>query len=419
MTDLSEKRLADLTLLIDVSRQLGATSELVPLLKSIEQVALTILDCERASVFLYDRATQELFSKVATGVEELRFRADRGIAGESAQTRRTINVPDAYADPRFNPAVDKVTGFHTRNILTLVMTGYDGDLMGVLQLLNKRRGAFTPDDERSAETLAALAGVALQRQVLLEEFAHKQKLERDLDLAREIQRDYLPRSNPVVSGFDVAGWNKPADQTGGDAYDFIPLTEGRLGLLICDATGHGIGPALMVAECRALIRGLVTISDDVYQVMSRTNTVLAQDLKDGRFVTACYCVLDPSHAALEYLSAGQGPLVWYQANRDEFVEFPADTVPLGLIPELEHPPLNRLVLQPGDIFMMLTDGFSEWSRSDGEQFGLGRVCDVIRSHRHQSCREMIDLLHQAAMAFAGGVAQPDDLTALIIKRTDS
>jgi phosphoserine phosphatase len=402
--------------LIDVSQQLAATIELDRLLKSVEQAALKVLDCERATVFLYDREADELFSKIATGVEEIRFSADAGIAGEAARTRKTIHVPDAYSDSRFNPEVDRTTGFKTRNLLTFVLVGYDAELMGVLQVLNKRSGSFDGHDERLADTLSALAGVAIQRQLLLEEYAEKKKLERDLDLAREIQRGYLPEADPEIEGFEVAGWNRPADQTGGDAYDFIRGVGQRLGLLIADATGHGIGPALMVAECRAFIRSSASTSQDVLQIMATANALLADDLTDGRFVTVCYAQLDPQEGCVEYLSAGQGPLLRYVACDDRFEEISADTVPMGILAHLPATGVTRLDMAPGDMFVMLTDGFYEWARPDRSQFGMERVCEVLRANRDRACAEMIRTLHAEVVRFGQGAPQSDDLTAILVKR---
>ncbi len=412
----NSKQVADLMRLIDVSRQLGATFELEPLLKSIEEAALQVLDCERVSVFLYDPSTRELFSKVATGVEDIRFPANTGIAGEAAQTRKTIHVPDAYSDPRFNPAVDRATGFKTHNMLTLSMVGYDGRLVGVLQLLNKRRDCFSTDDERLAEMLSALAGVAIQRQFLMQEYAEKQKLERDLDLARQIQRGYLPNENPRVPGFEIAGWNKPADQTGGDAFDFIPCDDGRLGLLIADATGHGVGPALMVAECRALLRGLASITVDLTQIMGKANEVLFEDLQEGRFVTVCLAFLDSETSTISHLSAGHGPLIHYVAADDRFVELPAATLPLGITKNLPSGPAPDIVLGPGDLFILITDGFFEWIRADGAQFGLERLYEVIRINRQSACSEIIERLHCAVVEFGQGTPQEDDLTAIVVKK---
>lgn len=411
-----DKQIADLTTLIEVSRQMGATIELDPLLKSIEQAALQVLNCERASVFLFDKSTNELSSRVATGVEEIRFPADKGIAGEAALTRKMINVEDAYSDPRFNPAVDRATGFRTCNMLTFSLEGYDGKLMGVLQLLNKKHGCFTSDDERLADALRALAGVAIQRQFLLEEYAEKQKLERDLDLARSIQQGYLPKQNPRIDGFDIAGWNKPADRTGGDAYDFIPGPEGQLGLLIADATGHGVGPALMVAECRALIRVLASTTDDLCQIMARANAVLADDLHEGRFVTVCFALLDPAQSKLRYISAGHGPLIHYHASQDSFDEFPASTVPMGIIEDVIFETVPQIHLEKGDFFILITDGFFEWAKPDGEQFGMDRMYEVVRAYRDKPCTQIIQALHDAVVSFGQDTPQADDLTAIIIKK---
>jgi phosphoserine phosphatase len=402
--------------MLDVSRELGATMELERLLKSIERAALQVLGCERATVFLYDRPQDQLYSLVATGVEQLRFPANRGIAGEAAQTRRTINVQDAYADSRFNPAVDRATGFKTRNLLTFPLVGYDDQLVGVMQVLNKQSGAFSSQDERLADTLSALAGVAIQRQLLLEEYAEKRKLERDLDLAREIQRGCLPDRDPQIPRFDVAGWNKPADQTGGDAYDFIPCEGGRLGLLIADATGHGVGPALMVAECRAYIRAIATTSEDPAHILRTANQLLVGDLRDGRFVTVCLGFLDPQAERVRYVSAGQGPLLHYIAAEDRFRDRQADTVPMGIVPELPVAQAASVDLAPGDLFILLTDGFFEWSRPQGDQFGIERVFNVVRGCRDRSAGEIIRTLHDAVVSFGAGTTQADDLTAIIIKR---
>jgi phosphoserine phosphatase len=212
-------QVGDLLTVLEVSRHLAVTAELRPLLEIIEQSALKVLGCERASVFLHDNQTDELFSLVATGGQSVRFPAGRGIAGEVFRKGACINVPDAYADARFNPDVDRRTGFRTRSILTAPLLGLDNTPLGVLQVLNKRAGPFDAWDEVLVKTFSAQAGVALQRQFLLDEFAKKQRFERDLALARQIQQGLLPRRPPEVAGFDIAGWNQPADETGGDYYE--------------------------------------------------------------------------------------------------------------------------------------------------------------------------------------------------------
>ena len=209
-TSAAGTRIADLERLLAVARRLGATVDLDDLLASIAGAATELLHCERATVYLYDAATDELRSRLATGVAgaaipEIRFPTSRGIAGVVARTGRTVNLPDAYADPRFNPDVDRSSGFRTRSMLAVRLVDHDDATVGVLQLLNKRSGRFEARDEEIAAFLASQAGVAIQRQALLDHFAEKRRIERDLNIARGIQQGLLPREMPGVPGFDVAG----------------------------------------------------------------------------------------------------------------------------------------------------------------------------------------------------------------------
>ena len=410
------KQIHDLQAVLAVSRDLAAMSELTPLLQKVETAALEVLECERATVFLFDRERNELCSRMATGVDEIRFSADRGIAGEVVRTGEIINVPDAYADPRFNSEIDAKTGFKTRNMITFPLRGFDGQIVGVLQVLNKRNGQFDPWDHELVKTFGSQVGVAVQRQLLLEHYAEKQRIERDLNIARDIQKGLLPNENPKVEGFDVAGWNKPADETGGDCYDYLVLPNGSLAITIADATGHGIGPALMIAECRALFRATTSLSLDLTEITTRVNRLLCEDLPDDRFVTAFFGLLDPRTSTLSYLSAGHGPLVRYTREGDTLEEFSADGPPLGILADIDWPAPNTFAMAPGDMMILVTDGFFEWQNTAKEQFGMKRLFEVIRRHRHAPSAEIIEHLHEAVLAFVDGRPQDDDLTAVIIKK---
>lgn len=411
-----EKHVADLQAVLEVSRDLAATTELTPLLQKVEKAALKVLECERATVFLFDRAHHELYSRMATGVDEIRFSADRGIAGEVARTGDVINVPDAYSDPRFNPEIDRKTGFRTRNMITFPLIGFDNTVVGVLQVLNKSTGSFDPWDHELVKTFGAQVGVALQRQLLLEHYAEKQRIERDLSIAREIQQGLIPAEAAKVPGFDIAGWNKPADETGGDCYDYMTVHDGSLAMIIADATGHGIGPALMIAECRALFRALASACKDLAEVVGKVNNLLFEDLPDDRFVTAFFGLLSPDNHTVSFLSAGHGPIIEYILEKDEFLELPANAMPLGIVPDVPFDSPDRFQMQPGDMMILVTDGFFEWQNAAKEQFGTERMFDVIRRHRDLPCAEIIRRLYDEVRAFAPGTQQADDLTAIFIKR---
>ena len=401
--------------ILDIARYMAVTNDLDVLLGTIVEATCEVLDCDRATIFLYDAATNELYSRVAKGVEAIRFPADRGIAGQAAQERCCINVPDAYADPRFNPNVDKETGYHTCTLLTFPLENIQGDLIGVLQALNKKDRPFGEQDEELARALSAQAGVALDRGQLLEEFAEKQRMQRDLEVARGIQQSLFPKENPVVPGYEVAGWNRSADETGGDAYDFIPLDDGRLAVFLADATGHGIGAALIIAQGRSLLRAMLSVTRDMPTIAAGVNNLLTEDLGDDRFVTAFIGILDPKTHTLEYISGGQGPLILVSpAGVESRI---ANAMPFAVMSELEYDPPQHFKFSPGAALVLLTDGFYEAVSPSDEQFGEERAVEFVQRKAAVPLPQLIEGLHAEIEKFTQGCKQADDLTAVLIRRS--
>ncbi|MHC4441106.1 MAG: PP2C family protein-serine/threonine phosphatase [Planctomycetota bacterium] len=417
MTDPNNTPGDHLQVLVEVAQKMGKTFELVPLLETIEQAGRSAMGCDRATIYLYDSQNDQLYSKVATGTKEIRFPTKLGIAGEVARTKSIILVPDAYADPRFNRQIDQETGYRTRNMLTLPLIAPDGELVGVLQVLNKLDGDFKPQDEVLADALGALTGVAIKRQMLLDEAAEKQRLQRELNIARDIQQQLLPKQNPQIPGLDLAGWNQPADQTGGDCYDFHHLGKNQLAIMIADATGHGIGPALIVSQCRALFRAVIKNSKNLSTIAQTINRLLCEDLPENRFVTMCFGVLDTDNRRFNYVSAGHGPLLFYHAKSQNVEQFNATGLPMGILPDDAIELAKPVELLPGDMFIMLTDGFSEWSRADGEMYGEHRLIEVIRKNHNLNAPNLIQTIYHDVLTFSDKSPQKDDLTAVLIKRT--
>jgi serine phosphatase RsbU (regulator of sigma subunit) len=247
----------------------------------------------------------------------------------------------------------------------------------------------------------------------------RKQLEHDLSIARSIQQSLLPKTRPSVEGFEIAGWNRSADATGGDYFDWKRLDDGRLVVTLADVTGHGIGPALLAAVCRAYARASLSNSDSLTHSLQRINEYLGEDLSPGRFATFVAAVCREGNNNVELVSAGHGPLFLYSHITGEMRDFPAHDVPLGILPRLSLESPQVVPMGEGDIVLLVTDGFLEWENSDCEQFGRLRFEQIVRSSADLPPDEIIAELYAAVLKFANGTPQQDDLTAVVIKRTAS
>ncbi|MEE8411295.1 MAG: GAF domain-containing SpoIIE family protein phosphatase [Acidobacteriota bacterium] len=402
--------------ILEVTRALARPADTTTMLASVIDAGRSVLGADRGTIFLYDAENEELVAKVATGEPDLRVPADRGIVGECAKTRSVINVPDCYSDPRFNQEVDRKTGYRTRCLLTIPLVGHDDSLEGVLQVLNKKSGTFTDEDERVATALAAQCAVALQRTRLLKDLVAKERMERELLVARQIQMRVLPQMMPQVQGYDVSGWSRPADQTGGDIFDFHVQGDGRLVLLLGDATGHGIGPALSVTQVRAMLRMCLRFEAPLVESVQHINDQLAEDLSSNRFVTAFLGMLDPTAHSVEYIAAGQGPLLHFRAADETAEWLDSSTRPLGILGEVPIGDTRSLIMEPGDILVLATDGIFEYENPAEEQFGQERVAEIVRAHQDEPMVRLIDRFIEAIDVFAQGTAQADDMTIVLLRR---
>lgn len=243
------------------------------------------------------------------------------------------------------------------------------------------------------------------------------QVEHDLAVARSIQRSLLPKLRPEIPGFAVAGWSQSAQDTGGDFYDWKRLSDGRWVVFLADVTGHGIGPALLASVCRAYSRASFNERDDLATTLKNINHSFSEDLTPERFATFVAAVFQEGSDQLELLSAGHGPLFVYIARDRSLQYMDAQVLPLGLLPELDGAVPVRLAMRPGDMVLLITDGFFEWENPAREQFGTRRLAEVLRKFSDREPEVIIAELYDSVVSFSQGTPQADDLTAVLIKRT--
>ncbi len=411
-----DRLVRNLRSLLDVSKAMAAATDLDSLLAVILERATEVMEAERATLFIHDEQTHTLWNRLSGSLTrgQLRIPMGTGIAGHVGLTGRLLNVPDAYADPRFNPQVDMETGFHTRSVLCVPMFAHDSRLVGVVQVLNKTtRDVFTSDDEELLEALASHAALALDRARLVEAFVEKQRIEEALRLAHEIQMAMLPRALPLESSFELAAELRPARSVGGDLYDFL-LDGRRLWIVVGDVAGKGVAAALYMAVAATSFRASFQTDVPLSVVFARVNRELCRNSGGAMFVTAFAACLDLGTGELEIANAGHNPP--YHLGRSGGIVKVTEPrgVPLGVIEGYEYA-TSRLRLAPGEGLYVYTDGVTEALNDEGEQFSCPRLEARLATAAGATATEVVESSLRAVEDFVGHARQFDDIAILALR----
>ena len=240
--------------------------------------------------------------------------------------------------------------------------------------------------------------------------AHEQ-----MRIAREIQQRLFPKEAPRLKGYDLAGLTESAEETAGDYYDFISMPNKCIGLVVGDVTGHGIGPALLMAETRAYLRILAGENSDVGRILTRANRVLNEDIGTEHFVTLLFVMLDPKARTIRYASAGHPPGIWLNRKGKPKQELLRTGIPLGLRPDAEYEASEELLLKKGDLLALMTDGVEESISTQGELFGKTRIMEMLVDKQSARASKIVAHLHQAGRDYEAADQQPDDFTTIVLK----
>jgi HAMP domain-containing protein len=244
--------------------------------------------------------------------------------------------------------------------------------------------------------------------------AEKERVQKELEIAKGIQQTFLPESAPKIEGFDLAGLNTPALEVGGDFYDFIPVDLNKWGLVIADVSGKGVPAALFMALSRTLIRSNTTGSTSPLETIRRTNDIIAQDTRANMFVTLFYGVLDPVRKTLTYINAGHNPPLVQGKSPVEITMLAAKGIALGVLTDMEFEE-KEISLHPGDILILYTDGVTEAINLKNEMFGHERISGIVEENYYLSAQEIIQKIEKEVFTFSEGQPQFDDITLLLLK----
>jgi phosphoserine phosphatase RsbU/P len=236
-----------------------------------------------------------------------------------------------------------------------------------------------------------------------------------LGIAREIQRSLLPAGPPALAEFDIAGASHPAEEVGGDYYDYLPMREGRLGVVVSDVAGHGIGSALVMAATRACLRSLAAAGYGLEEILDCADKMLHDSTPDNCFVTMALAEIDPTARRLRYVNCGHSSGFLLDEKGAVKGRLASTAPPLGCLQDFTVGPVQELPMEAGDILVLLTDGVTEAESPDKRFFGDRRVLEVVRSHLEAPAESIVDAIHHAAKAFCEAEGAQDDITSVVVK----
>jgi sigma-B regulation protein RsbU (phosphoserine phosphatase) len=425
---LAERRgaMEQLSSIVEATKRLNSTLDLGELIHIILQIATRQTGAERGTVFLMDRERGELWSLVGLGLDQhvIRFAADRGIAGWVAREGTPVRLENAYEDARFQREFDKQLGFTTRRVMSLPIRNESGVIIGVLELLNKAE-AFTAEDEAFLDALSAHVALALEKAQLHRERIEKEKMERDLVLAREIQAGFLPEAPPVWKGIEICVSHRASHMVGGDYYDFLPVNAGgeqALLLVVADVEGKGAASALVMANVQATLHALADHAEPLDKLPSTINQKILDGARGSqaagrntKYLTMFMAFVENEGRALRYVNAGHVPPVVIRANgSQEWLETGGMVV--GLLPDARYD-CGSVALGKDDLLIACTDGITEAMDAEGNEYTRERLADSVTKCRMQKPEEILRCILEEVDQHSRGGMHEDDRVLMVMKVT--
>jgi phosphoserine phosphatase RsbU/P len=403
--------------LINASKILNTTLDLEKLLALILDLATKNLKAARGTIYLIDQDRKELWSKVLKGKDlvEIRLPIGTGISGHVAKTGKTINLKDAWKDKRFFSGFDLRTGFQTRTMLCMPMRDRKSKIIGVFQILNKHDGVFTKDDENFLEAFSVHAALAIENARMHQDIVEKERIEKELEIAGNIQRRLLPKQLPALPGYEIDAVARPSKNVGGDYYDILLLSAGKYAFVIADVSGKGVPAALLVSTLHASLHAYIDGATNLAQLVKRLNIVVHGNTEAERFITLFMAILDPADGSVTFVNAGHNFPFLLRTQQSSIQPLFSTGLPLGMFDGVEYQQ-ETVKLDPSDYLVMYTDGVTEAMNRSMDEYGEKRLRQVMIGSSDKSASGLLAGIVADVEVFVSGEPQSDDLTMLVLKR---
>jgi len=405
-------------ILQEVSLRLSSAADIRDVLRAILESLRQVVEFDAAGIFVYNAQLGQIevdmlagyggaqkrrvYTKFQEGVKQ-----GEGIVATVVFTRKPLYVPDVHNDPRYVEVRPT-----TKSELAVPIFVRD-EIIGAFNLESDKLDAFNERDLRLLLAFASHAGVALERARSDRQRQHTQRINEELALARRIHSSFLPKNFPNFAPFDLGGMNFPSSEVGGDYYDFMPITEHDLGVIMSDVAGHGVAAALLMANFRACIRIESRAHYAIPTILQRVNEFLVETNPPDSFVTAFYGVLNREHNVLTYSNAGHNPPLLLRAGQPPLLLSDGGPI-LGVLPgaTFEQTQLN---FEPGDMLVLYTDGVTEARNESGDEFGVERLAELTQKYQAIPANELARRISHDVLSFYAPDVAMDDLTISVIK----
>jgi sigma-B regulation protein RsbU (phosphoserine phosphatase) len=409
-----EQKVKRLSTLIEVNAIISSTLNLDQILENVMAISKQVMNADASSLMLIDEKTNELVYQVALGAvgeklkQEFRLKMGQGIAGAVAQEGKPLLLEDVYAHPKFHRAHDDATGYRTRTMITVPLKVGER-ITGVAQVINRLDNEpFDHDDLELFIALCGLAAIAIENAKMHKSLMEKQRLVKDMEFARTVQESFLPQTTPEITNYQFSAHYTPAQEVGGDFYDFIRLDRNRIGIVIGDVSGKGVPAALYMAKLGSDLRTLAFIEKDPASALVRLNDLLAERSRRGMFATLLYIELDSRTGNLIVSNAGHLPPIIKKGDGSVMRLSTAGGSPIGILAGMKFGQETAAV-DHGDSVILYTDGIIEAMNARDELYGFDRFEALVKKAPSDP-EGLKSAIIEDVNRFTGLSPQHDDMT---------
>ncbi len=394
--------------------RISRESDISKLLNLNADLARDLTGAGRCSVWLADDRTGEIWTKVAHGVDELRIPAGTGIVGACIAEKRSIIVNDPASDQRFWRRIDQTSGYQTESVLAVPLCA-DGRVIGAMQVLNKP-GGFSTSDAELLSLVAAYSASEIRSEMLRQEAESARLLRRELDLAREVQKNLLPQNLRPIAGVEYGSFFRPAKSVGGDYFDFLELPGALFSMTVGDVSGKGMPAAVLMASIQTLLRSqLLRQPLPVSNLIAELSDAVYRCSSVDRYSTLFCGVLDAQRRKLTFVNAGHPPpMILDGTGAKQIRRAEATGMPIGMLPSTQYTQ-RTIDLNPGSLILCISDGIAEVFDASGAMWEEAEIEAIILRHQNTSIPELLQAIVERAEQYSAGAEQFDDMTIAAVR----